>query len=50
MEKAFDGILENVRPSLRRWYFGHYHDDNDEIAGGLGHMRFFDAEAIPELA
>ena len=50
MEAAFDTILENVRPSLRRWYFGHYHDDNDEIAGGLGHMRFFDVEAIPELA
>ena len=50
MERAFDTILENVRPSLRRWYFGHYHDDNDDIAGGLGHMRFFDVEAIPELA
>ena len=50
MEDALDGILETVRPSLRCWFFGHFHDDNDIIAGGLGHMVWFGTEAVPELA
>lgn len=50
MEHAFDQVLANVEPTLKRWYFGHFHDDNSEIAGGLGHMLYYGFEAIPDLA
>lgn len=36
-ERLLDGVLAAVRPTLRGWWFGHFHDDRD-VAGGLGHM------------
>lgn len=45
MEDWMDRLLDEVRPTLRGWWFGHFHGDRD-VAGGLGHLLYADIRRV----
>lgn len=48
MERMMDLVLDAVEPTLRGWWFGHYHGDRlIDGTGGRGRLMFDDVEALP---
>lgn len=47
MERWMDGLLDVVAPTLRGWYFGHYHADRPIPARVPARMLFRDLVTLP---